>query len=232
MNKHAIHPTQMRILYDLRRVESARFSELMKPSKLESDVFKFHIKKLLKFGYIQKFDERYVLTPAGKEFANNLDHVRRVVQKQPKLSVLIVVGRTSDSGEPEFLFHQRKRHPYFDFWGFLSGPVQWGEAAAVTAARELKKQTGLEADFTVHAFYRQRDYLDPDGLVEDKLFIVARANNIRGEPDIAWSGGISSWMTPAECKQQEKYFASTEEVLDLKKGDYTSRDLLYNTKQY
>lgn len=91
-----LHKAEVSILKSLRRMEHARFSELMRPTGLTSDNFKFYLRDLVRLGWIEKDgDGLYVLTVAGKELANNLDETRQTVQKQPKLSVLIIAaGRT------------------------------------------------------------------------------------------------------------------------------------------
>ena len=230
-----IHPAQIQILYVLRHVTTARFSELMHPTGLQSDVFKFHLRKLVQLGYIEKLpDGRYCLSPKGKEFANNLDSSERKVQKQPKLSVMLVVSQLSATGEPVYLLHRRKRHPYFGFWGHMSGPIQWGETPEATAARELQKQTGLSADFTIEAFYRQRDYNSEatPTLFEDKLFVILRAQIIQGTLTNTWNGGTSEWMTLADIERQDKVFTSTSEVATLAAGRYISRDMYYESEHY
>ncbi|MEJ0073667.1 MAG: NUDIX hydrolase [Candidatus Saccharibacteria bacterium] len=88
----------------------------------------------------------------------------------------------------------------------MSGPVQWGESIEQTARAELRKQTGLSADFVVRSFCRTAD-IDSNGtLLEDKLFAVVAATDVRGLPDTPWAGGINRWMTLAELVRQEKYF--------------------------
>ena len=145
------------MLRRLRRGQSARFSELMRPTGLTSDSFKFHLRRLQDYGWLQKMpDGSYSLTPAGKELANNLDEVRRTIQKQPKLSVLIVAERTVD-GISQYLLQRRLRQPYYGFWGLLSGPVGWGESLEAAAQRELLKQTGFTACCTVRSFLRVTD---------------------------------------------------------------------------
>lgn len=224
-----IHPAQVKILYNLRRATSARFNSLMRESELEPDAFKFHLKNLQKQAYVIKTPlGDYLLSAAGKEFANTVDKQQRMIQRQPKLSAMLVVEHPN---KPLYLFQQRKRNPYFGFWGHMSGPILWGEKPEETAARELKKQTGLEAEFTIHAFYRQLDYLQEE-LIEDKLFTVLRATNIQGDLQNDWSGGVSKWMSLDELQCQPRYFPATQEVTGLKAGSYTVRELRYELGEY
>lgn len=238
MNRIELHGVQATTLYSLRHIETARFSELMKLTTLTSDEFKFHLRRLATLGYLTKTsDGRYKLTAVGKEFANNLDDAKRVVQKQPKLSVLLTVPRLDTKGVPsqQYLFQQRKRNPYFGFWGSIGGPVQWDETFEETATRELNKQTGLTADFTVRLFYRQRDYDKESGtLFEDKLFVVLEATNVRGRLTNAWHGGTNQWLSAEEFKAQDNYFTSSYEVIELLRSNttYTSQKAVYAQNEY
>lgn len=191
MDKVELHRVQAIVLYGLRHTETARFSDLMRRTDLTSDEFKFHVKKLVRLGYLEKTPAgHYTLTVLGKEFSNNLDDAKRTVQKQPKLSVLLIVPKLCDEAEPQqYLFQQRKRNPYFGFWSCIGGPVQWGDEVEAAASRELTKQTGLHADFNVRLFYRQRDYAkESETLLEDKLFVALEAANVSGELTNTWHG--------------------------------------------
>ncbi|HTE57668.1 MAG TPA: NUDIX domain-containing protein [Verrucomicrobiae bacterium] len=231
-----LHKTQLSILRTLRRNPTARFTELMLPTGQESDTFKFHVRKLAQIGYIQKLPNGlYSLTVQGKEFANNLNEQKRATQKQPKLSVVLIVAKPGQAGEPLYLFQKRLRQPYYGYWGHMSGPVQWGEDLPETARRELRKQTGLTASFTVRAFHRSMDYSqEEESLLEDKLFGILQAAEISGELSDAWSGGHNQWMTVAELVQQPDYFAPTLKFIELAQvgESYTSEQLHYKANEY
>lgn len=124
----------------------------------------------------------------------------------------LLVGRSAgEAGEAkEYLMQCRLRQPYYGYWGCISGPVHWGESIEAAAQRELRKQTGLEADVAVHGFYRQMDCRAGSGdLLEDKLFAVVEAVNLKGELSNAWTKGHNEWVTIDQLRAQERYFAST-----------------------
>jgi ADP-ribose pyrophosphatase YjhB (NUDIX family)/predicted transcriptional regulator len=211
-----LHKAEVSILKSLRLAEHARFSELMHPTGLTSDNFKFYLRNLVRLGWVKKSpDGDYALTSNGKELANNLDETRLTLQKQAKVSVLIVASRTGVTGEPEYAFQQRQRHPYYGFWGVLSGPVQWGEGVEEAAKMELRKQTGLLGECEVRAFCRITDYVSDGMLLEDKLFAVVLANHCRGLLDASWKGGRNAWMTLKELTHQAKHFEYTAAIIGL-----------------
>jgi predicted transcriptional regulator/ADP-ribose pyrophosphatase YjhB (NUDIX family) len=211
-----LHKAQISILKSLRHVENARFTELMRPTGLTSDNFKFYLRELVKLGWIKKAaDGLYELTSSGKELANNLDETRQTIQKQPKVSVLIIASRQNADDETEYLFQQRLRHPYYGMWGSLTGPVQWGESIELTAQVELHKQTGLSAEFEIRSFCRVTDHDSSGSLLEDKLFAVVVTTKLSGYLDAPWDGGINEWMTLATLATQAKYFPLTADLIEL-----------------
>src|SRR5690606_35398633 len=136
---------------------AATFAELQKTSDLTSDHFNFHIKKLVSSQLIEKSESSYQLTPAGKEYANRLDTDENVIEKQPKVSVALIIERAHE-GQAEYLVQQRLKHPCCGFWGRLGGKVRWGESFEEAAKRALKEDTGLDGEFTFKSVFRKRAY--------------------------------------------------------------------------
>jgi ADP-ribose pyrophosphatase YjhB (NUDIX family) len=222
-----LHPVEVSIFYSLRHGETTRFADLMRPTDLTSDDFKFYLKRLVDCGWVQKMPAGgYRLTLTGKELANNLDNVKRTQQKQPKLSVVVIAQRTVN-GKVEYVFQRRSRQPYLGRWGLLSGPVAWGESFEQAAVRELTKQTGLAATCTVRSFARVVDVLSDGDLLEDKLFALVVAADITGELTNDWHGGQNAWLTLEQLESQSDYFLQTRALLELVRsgqayGSFTS----------
>lgn len=229
------HQAQVAILRQLLFTANARFSELQKASELSSDHFNFHIKKLVEEGYVAKEEKTYALTPKGKEYANRLDTDENEIERQPKVSIAITLERVSESGEREFLFQQRKKNPYFDFWGRVGGKMRWGESIIEAANRELKEETGLEADFSYKLLYHKRDFdLATGKLLEDKIFLCVYATEFRGELLESFEGGINRWMTHEEFQRQPKRFKSVDEFKTLMDAGetYAEREFHYDASEY
>src|SRR4051812_36888018 len=105
-----LHAFQISILRTLRHTRSARYTDLRIPTNLESDAFKFHLRRLVILQYVHKLDSgQYELTPKGKELANNLSKLLPHIQKQPKLSVAIIAVKYVNQ-IPTYLFQQRLRN--------------------------------------------------------------------------------------------------------------------------
>jgi 8-oxo-dGTP pyrophosphatase MutT (NUDIX family) len=191
---------------------------------------------MVKEGWIEKIPSgAYQLTTTGKAFANNLNEEVRTVLKQPKVSVMIVASQQSTGSTQQFLLHKRARHPFYGLWGFLSGPVLWGELPEETAKRELQKQTGLSASFSVASVYRQRSYrLETDELLEDGLFIVLHAHNIQGTLSSDWQGGDNAWFEKDKIKHLAPKFKETYTLLDAfdNPSPYSERSVSYGPDEY
>jgi ADP-ribose pyrophosphatase YjhB (NUDIX family) len=228
-----LHKAQLAVLRTIRHAPTARFSELMRPSGLESDSFKFHLRKLVGWKLVEKNgDGSYRLSLTGKEYANNLDKVTRAVQKQPKLSVMVVVRHPQS--HDTYLMQLRQRNPYWGYWGFISGPIRWGMTPEDAARQELLKQAGLDASFQVLNFLRKRDFEQGTGkLLEDKQFVIVEANVTTTDLK-PYPHGQNSWMTEEELRGQRAYFAETIEVLGmLDAGEvYREKDSWYDGDSY
>lgn len=230
----SMHEAQTLILRHLLFVPDARFAALQKTTELSSDHFNFHVKKLLDSRLIEKVQDTYRLTPKGKEYANRMDTDENEIERQPKVSVALVVERQKD-GRREFLAQQRLKQPYYGFWGRLGGKVRWGESFEEAAARELKEETNLDADFTFQMIFRKRDYdTDSDSLLEDKVFVIMTTKNATGELMEDFEGGHNAWLTQEAFIAKDKTFESARDFIDLvdNNASYHAQEYRYDKHEY
>jgi ADP-ribose pyrophosphatase YjhB (NUDIX family) len=222
------HAAQMNILKRLLLAPKASFSELQKASSLTSDSTTFHIKQLVKSGYIQHIPKTlgdYSLTRKGKEYANRMDTDEQVIEKQPKLSVVIVLE--NDKGQ--HLQQQRLKQPYYGYWGHMTGKIRWGETMLEAGARELQEETGLTADLRVVGFYHKLDYdAKSKELLEDKYFCLIHGTNPKGTL-IDTEGQHNEWLSVEEFDRKDKKFGSVKETIEMIRTDgYVIKEQLYH----
>lgn len=216
-----IHPTQTSILRELLFHPSATYARLQKPTKLSSDHFNFHIKRLLELAYVEKVSRgQYRLTPRGKEYANRLDTDQNTIERQPKVAVLLGIEREY-RGQKQFLFQERLKNPWYGFWGIPSGKVRWGETLIQAAERELKEETGLTADNEFAGLYHEHTYLDEQtNAQEGKLFFVIRCLRPRGQLIKQFEGGRNVWTNLQDAKRLKPRFASFDLELEVVLGQH------------
>ena len=205
------HIAQMHILRKLLIDRVASFADLARAMNLTSDHANFHVKKLIAAEMVQHVPKsygQYELTRKGKEYANRMDTEELVIEKQPKL--VVDIGIEHDG---KFIFQERKKQPYYGYWGFPTGKIRWGETILEAAARELIEETGLTADLRVLGTYHKLDY-DEDGEgLEDKYLILVHGVNPQGELIIENETHTNRWLTPEEYSELDKRFGDIYETL-------------------
>ncbi len=222
-----VHEAQTSILRALLFAPHAGFAELQKTTNLTSDHFNFHIKKLVDAKLVEKTDQGYTLTPRGKEYANRMDTDENEIEKQPKVSVALIVERQNGKRR-EFIVQQRLKQPYYGFYGRLGGKVRWGESFEEAAARELQEETGLTGTFTFSHIFHKRDYKRSDGsLLEDKIFVVMHCSDASGNMMETFEGGKNFWMTQEELVAQDHIFESARDFVT-----YYDQGISYHAQEY
>jgi 8-oxo-dGTP pyrophosphatase MutT (NUDIX family) len=195
----------MLILRELLFHPNSRFTDL-NIQGLTSDHFSYHINTLIEEKYVEKGDQGYSLTAKGKEFANQMDTEEVVIEKQPKIAVMIVPVKLKDD-KKYLLVQERTKEPYFGYRGFITGKIRYGEKVLETAKRELKEETGLTCeDIHLKRIVHNHVVLEENGdLVEDKMFYIITAINPEGEI-LNTKNGKNFWVTEKEFYELDKKY--------------------------
>jgi len=138
-----MHPIQQHILRLLALNPSLRFSQL-KPTAIESNLFMYHLRKLMGEGLVQKIDQGYELSREGCQYVESSSLHSFTVRMQPKIVTFVAC----ENAAGEWLLYRRKHHPYIGRVGFPYGKIYLGEGIHHSAKRELFEKTGLEAELT------------------------------------------------------------------------------------
>lgn len=201
----------MAILRELLLADTLNFSAVTKSTGLTSDHANFHLKQLVQNGFVEHVPKTYgayQLTRKGKEYANRMDTDENKIEKQPKLSVVLVI--VNEKGE--HLQQERLKQPYYGYWGHPTGKIRWGETLEEAGARELMEETGLTADLIPLGFYHKLDY-DSDGeMLEDKYLCLIYGTNPQGELKEYSDGQRNVWLSDEEFETKEKKFGNAEET--------------------
>lgn len=135
-----MHYIQKKIFDKLLLAKSLRYSEL-RPPKIESNNFAYHLKEIVRDGLVQKNrDGQYELSAQGLAYADRITHQTLDVRIQPKIITLLDV--TNDEGET--LLFRRHRQPYLGLVTHPAGKVHFGESTGAAAKRELEEKAGIK----------------------------------------------------------------------------------------
>jgi ADP-ribose pyrophosphatase YjhB (NUDIX family) len=227
-----VHQAQTAILRELLFKPEASFSSLQKIVALDSDHFKFHIKRLLETGYITKNPNgKYSLNSKGKEYANKLDTDLGVIERQPKSAVIIVLQNEVD----EVLVQERLKHPYFGFWGYPGGKIRWGETIIEAGARELLEETNLSATLAYKGVYHEHVKSTETGeQLEDKIFHILSGRKVSGKLREKFEGGRNAWMKIDELSSIKKKYASCdiETKIGIGNESFVEKTQVYNKDEF
>lgn len=138
-----MHIIQKHILRKLSESKMLRYAQI-KPPLTEGNQFSYHLKTLIRRGYVVRKDNGYTLTTKGLHYATQVNFEHFSVRIQPKITTLIVCR----NARGEYLTYTRNKQPFLKMDGFPYGKVHLGERVAQAAERELNEKTGLSAELT------------------------------------------------------------------------------------
>ncbi len=226
-----IHPIQTDILLVLLFKPKAKFGQL-NSTKMSTDHFNFHVKRLLEVRLIKKDKGFYTLTKKGKEFANRFDTEVAVLERQAKVGVLVCCVRKNIS-ESQYLIQQRLKQPYYGFHGFISGKIGWGEELELAAKRELKEESGLSGKFKLAGIEHKMDYSQNNKLLEDKFFYIFRVDETKGKLKTVFHGGENMWLSEEKIKALPDLFDDMLEIISIvKRKKFLFFEKKYKVKKY
>jgi 8-oxo-dGTP diphosphatase len=100
------------------------------------------------------------------------------------------------------LIARRAKPPYL--WSLPGGAVEWGETLTAAAIRELREETGVEAEAVGYAGHSEVMLKNEKGNVFDHFVIVAFAARWRaGEAKIGPEASAVEWIDPTRLRDYE-----------------------------
>jgi ADP-ribose pyrophosphatase YjhB (NUDIX family) len=206
-----LHDIQMQVLSKLAFSESMTYTEMKPDSKMDNNQFDWHVKQLLKRGFIAHAGASYALTPEGKQYVASLNTEEATIELQGRLSAWVVCTRQVN-GELEFLFYTRKKHPFYNCQGFPAGKIKRGETVEAGAQRELLQECGLTGKPQLLHLQHYIIQSPSHSVLDDKYMFLCLFENPTGELRSSEEGlcewvpesKIDSWLTNP--------FSSIEEV--------------------
>jgi ADP-ribose pyrophosphatase YjhB (NUDIX family) len=180
-----MHYIQKHILRELTLHKSQRFAQL-RPKQVESNLFIYHLKALIKEGYVQKNTSgSYGLAPAGKRFVDRISMEKFEPRIQPKILTLLIIKNKRG----ELLLWKRKKQPFLGKIGFPTGKIHLGESLGEAAKRELAEKTAVTASLK-HVGDGYLTIFESKELISQVLFHcfvgTAKSNNFMKHANLHW----------------------------------------------
>jgi hypothetical protein len=139
------HHIQRHVITLLAYRDAARFADL-RPERVDSNTFTYHIKSLLRGGLIVKNENGlYGLTELGKRLG--IDAQKNKYQDLEKAYSVVMVAIKSDDGY--WLLRKRLHQPFIEKLGFIHSYPIAGKNVTDIASEEILETLGVRTSFAV-----------------------------------------------------------------------------------
>lgn len=191
---------QKQILTKLMFKESIKYAELEKVTE-NHDLFNYHLRELVKKGFIEKTGSSYSLTAKGRQQVAFFEE-DGTVQKQFKVGMFIDLLRKVDD-HYEMMLYKRLKHPHYGYIGAITGKLKWGDSLEENLKRELMEEVGVTpTKFKIL------------GVVRD---IFSDENHEKVGDGVFFDIAVEEWEgTPSDKSVEGDYFwCDIDKILDL-----------------
>lgn len=201
-----MHPLQKHILHELMFNSSLAFSKI-KPDNIESNLFMYHLKLLIRDGLVEKGgDGKYQLTLPGKQYADKLSLKAFKPRIQPNISTLVICQ--NDQGQ--YLLYKKRRQPFINLIGFPYGKIHLGEKIKDAAQREFEEKTNLTSTDLTHLGDMYTTVYQGKNLFTHTFFHIFEAQNFQGSLKQDSDIGLCFWSKIEDINPKELIPVVTE----------------------
>jgi len=137
----------------------------MRPPRVESNLYQYHLKELQKDGYIKKQDGLYTLSKKGLKYAGSHSTTLKKPRQQPTVLAITFI----EDGAGNILIRTKQRQPFIGMKSLFMGKMHLDETVIETSQREFTEKTGgkpeglrFEQFATAHVVVRQEDCIISD----------------------------------------------------------------------
>jgi 8-oxo-dGTP pyrophosphatase MutT (NUDIX family)/predicted transcriptional regulator len=196
-----MHHIQRDILRSLLSAPNLRFKDI-KPAGLESNIFMYHLKTLIKEDLVEKTDGGYTLTSKGKHFVDRANLESLKVRIQPKTITILAIENT----DGKLVILERLHQPFINHKGFPSGKIHYGESLLQAAERELLEKTGFTGiPLTFRGNFIMR--YDKDGATVNHIIGYVFSGTVTDNPPLDFRNEYfrSYWGTKEELYADNRF---------------------------
>jgi len=179
------HHIQKHIIDVLMYTEVARFSQL-RPPKTDTNLFSYHLGKLIKSGLVKKLEDGYTLSTAGLSHVDRVSTQKRIIRMQPKIISMLLIQNSNG----DVLLQKRNKQPYINAWTLPYGKIHIDDESLEKAAqREASEKLGLKDQPLRHigiCYIRVRSGEDILSTTTAHVFAF-NTDDIKTTDDIVWA---------------------------------------------
>jgi 8-oxo-dGTP pyrophosphatase MutT (NUDIX family) len=181
------HHIQKHILGVLMYQKYARFRD-MRPDNIDTNLYSYHLKQLLKQKLVTKTTEGYTLDTLGLSFVDRINATTKRVSMQPKVITMAVI----QDGYGGILMYRKLRQPFIDAWTVPFGKVHDKDLSLLDSVqREIKEKVGDFAVAMQHAgdcYIRVRSH--------DQTVVSTLVHVFYGQSDDISPSDHFEWVSP------------------------------------
>lgn len=217
------HDMQRQVLLKLIHHPEMGFNELW-AKQGESNKFAYHIHRLEQQDLIHKTERgTYALTEEGKKFSAFVEGDTGTKAEFPTLTIIILAKDTNG----QYLCQRRLKEPFYGYWGFVSGKINFGQNLFECASRDLLEEAGLVATkWKLRGFEQTKTYEEgtdnltnheaannneahgekaPRKLLFHHYLFIVETNNPTGTLKEKTHKAEHAWMTMEEYFKKESF---------------------------
>lgn len=111
----------------------------MRPPNTESNLYQYHLKRLIDSGYVFKNELGYSLSSKGLQYADK--HSSDLKDQRPQPKLVTILRLTNSRGE--ILIVKKAKQPFIGLYNLPSGKIHEAESLIEAGERELKEKVGI-----------------------------------------------------------------------------------------
>ncbi|MCA9309246.1 NUDIX hydrolase [Candidatus Saccharibacteria bacterium] len=112
----------------------------MRPPHTESNLYQYHLKRLVDSGYVEHDESGYTLSGKGLQYADK--HSSDLKEQRPQPKLVTILRLENEKGE--ILLVPRKKQPFIGMYNLPSGKIHEGETLLSAGQRELREKVGAK----------------------------------------------------------------------------------------
>jgi len=224
------HNIERHIMSLLARLPSARFAQ-MRPAGVESNLYAYHLKNLIKNGYISREEKTYTLTPKGMQYIDRFSMRNAKIVKQSKITAGTIVK--NELGE--ILLTKRNKHPFFGFYSLPLSKTYIDEHTIVESAERIAKEyLGVELRELKHVgdcYVRTTiDGVEISNILSHIFYKDVKKRELEAKREAIWNEYL--WVKPSDL---HKYLVvpGAEDIVEtvLKSREFFFREFAYDIRE-